>query len=169
MAGDSDLVADDTACGLGACETDSQRGLDAGASKLRWSIPLLVSAALILGGVSVYYLTGAGETVTAMQDRLRALPALGMFGIAIFGLITVAGNVGRRNVVRIAALTAAGLLLLYGVNSAVQVVYLHPDAPVEPLIYTQTSPDVPIIVEEIRRASINQTATIEVRKIPQVA
>ena len=122
-----------------------------------WSIPLLVSAALILGGVSVYYLTGAGETVTAMQDRLRALPALGMFGIAIFGLITVAGNVGRRNVVRIAALTAAGLLLLYGVNSAVQVVYLHPDTPVEPLIYTQTSPDVPIIVEEIRRASINQT------------
>jgi uncharacterized protein (TIGR03663 family) len=122
-----------------------------------WSIPLLVTVALVVGGVAMYYLTGAGETQNALQDRLRALPALGMFGIAIFGLITVAGNVGARNVARVAALTAAGLLLLYGVNSAVQVVYLHPDTPVEPLIYTQTSPDVPVIVEEIKRTAISQT------------
>lgn len=131
-----------------------------------WSIPLLVSAALILGGVSLYYLTGSGDTTSAMQDRLRALPALGMFGIAIFGLVTVGGNVGWRNVMRIAALTAAGLLLMYGINSAVQVVYLHPDTPVEPLIYTQTSPDVPVIMDEIRRASIAKTRNDRTKEDP---
>ncbi|CAA9369942.1 MAG: FIG00500444: hypothetical protein, partial [uncultured Chloroflexia bacterium] len=71
-----------------------------------------------------------------------------------------------RNVVRVAGLTAAGLLLLYGINSAVQVVYLHPDTPVEPLIYTQTSPDVPIIVDEIKRAAISQTRNDRTKEDP---
>jgi uncharacterized protein (TIGR03663 family) len=122
-----------------------------------WSLPLLVIAALVLAGVSAYYLSGAGATQAAFRDRLRALPALAMFGIALFGLQIVAGHIGIRTALRLAALTVAGILLLYGVRAAVQVVYLHPDTPVEPLIYTQTAPDVPLIVDQIERTAINQT------------
>ncbi|MDQ5852153.1 MAG: TIGR03663 family protein, partial [Chloroflexota bacterium] len=122
-----------------------------------WSVPPLVLAAIVLGGVGVYYLSGGGATLAALRDRLRALPALAMFGAAIFGLVAVAANIGVRNVLRLAALTVAAILLLYGIRAAVQVVYLHPDTPVEPLIYTQTAPDVPVFVDQIQRLAINQT------------
>jgi hypothetical protein len=114
-----------------------------------WSLPLLVIVALVLAGVAAYDLTGAGVTQAAFQDRLRALPALAMLGIALFGLQIVATNIGMRTALRLGALTVAGILLLYGIRAAVQVVYLHPDTPVEPLIYTQTAPDVPVIVDQI--------------------
>ncbi|HZG67146.1 MAG TPA: flippase activity-associated protein Agl23, partial [Herpetosiphonaceae bacterium] len=127
------------------------------AERRGWAVPLLIGAALVLAGVAVYYLSGAGSTVSALQDRLRSLPALLLLGAAIFGLMTFAGSLGTRVVLRLAALTVAGLLLLYGVRAAVQVVYLHPDTPVEPLIYTQTAPDVPVIVGQIRRTAISQT------------
>ena len=122
-----------------------------------WSVPPLVIAALVLTGVAAYYLSGGGATVTALRDRLRALPALALLGATIFGLITIAANVGGRTVLRLAALSLAGILLLYGIRTAVHVVYVHPDVPVEPLIYTQTSPDVPILVDQIRRTAISQT------------
>jgi uncharacterized protein (TIGR03663 family) len=122
-----------------------------------WSLPLLVIVALVLAGVAAYDLTGAGVTQAAFQDRLRALPALAMLGIALFGLQIVATNIGMRTALRLGALTVAGILLLYGIRAAVQVVYLHPDTPVEPLIYTQTAPDVPVIVDQIKRTAINQT------------
>lgn len=122
-----------------------------------WSVPLLGGGALILACISAFYLSGAGATQSALQYRLHALPALGLFGATIFGLITVAGYVGTRNVLRVTALTLAGLLLLYGVRAAVQVVYLHPDTPVEPLIFVQTAPDVPVVIDEIRQIAINQT------------
>ena len=131
-----------------------------------WAVPPLVIAALVLAGVATYYLSGAGVTVAALQDRLRALPALVMLGAAIFALATIGANIGARTVLRLVALTLAGLLLLYGVRAAVQVVYLHPDTPVEPLIYTQTAPDVPVIVDQIRRTAISQTRNDRSREDP---
>ncbi len=126
-------------------------------SRRGWSIPLLLIAALVLAGVGVYYLTGGGTTQAATSDRLRSLPALAMFGAALFGLLTVGSTIGARTTLRLVALTVSGILLLYGLRAAVQVVYLHPDTPVEPLIYTQTAPDVPIIVKQIEQTAINQT------------
>ncbi len=122
-----------------------------------WSVPLLVVVTVVLGGVAAYYLSGAGATQAAMSERLRAFPALGLFALTLFTLFTVAARIGGRNTGRLAALTGAAVLLLYGVRSAVQVVYLHPDTPIEPLIYTQTAPDVPAIVREIDQVSINRS------------
>ena len=50
-----------------------------------------------------------------------------------------------------AGVAAAAALLLFGwsLRSTVAVTYLHPDTPVEPLIYTQTSPDVPELMRVI--------------------
>ena len=122
-----------------------------------WSVPLLAIAAAVLAGVAAFYLSGAGSTQAAMSERLRAFPALGLFGVTLFALFTVASRIGNGNALRLGALTLAGVLLLYGVRSAVQVVYLHPDTPIEPLIYTQTAPDVPRIVEEIEQLAINRS------------
>ena len=53
---------------------------------------------------------------------------------------------------RVAAANAAVVLVLLAagsVRTAVDVTYGHPDTPIEPLIYTQTSPDVPRIARQI--------------------
>jgi DNA-binding beta-propeller fold protein YncE len=46
---------------------------------------------------------------------------------------------------------------LYGIRAMTLVVFRHPDVPIEPLVYTQTSPDVPVLVDQIEQLSINQS------------
>jgi sugar lactone lactonase YvrE len=49
---------------------------------------------------------------------------------------------------------ALGVLAIFGANyvrTSLMVVYDHPDVPVEPLIYVQSTPDVPFITNEINR------------------
>jgi uncharacterized protein (TIGR03663 family) len=47
------------------------------------------------------------------------------------------------------ALAGAGLLALLTVRNGAAVAYGHPDTPVEPLIYTQSSPDIPVLARQI--------------------
>ena len=51
----------------------------------------------------------------------------------------------------VAGLVVGALLLALSLRTAGGVVYAHPDTPLEPLIYTQTSPDVPALAAEIER------------------
>src|SRR5207249_1913629 len=46
----------------------------------------------------------------------------------------------------------------YGLRSMSLVNYSHGDVPVEMLVYTQTSPDVPIVANQILRLSRDETA-----------
>ena len=46
-------------------------------------------------------------------------------------------------------LAGSGLLLALSLRTAADVSYGHPDTPVEPLIYTQTAPDIPTLAREI--------------------
>ena len=48
-----------------------------------------------------------------------------------------------------AAVAAGALLLALSLRAAFGVAYAHPDTPLEPLIYTQTSPEVPALLREI--------------------
>ena len=48
-----------------------------------------------------------------------------------------------------AAVAAGALLLALSLRTAFEVAYAHPDTPLEPLIYTQTSPEVPALLREI--------------------
>ena len=94
--------------------------------KMPWlNVHLAVPLALLAG-------QAAGAALPAAARRLRGPGA------------------GRR------AWTAAGagaalaaLLLGVSLRAAFEVSYRHPDTPVEPLIYTQTSPDVPALAREI--------------------
>lgn len=47
--------------------------------------------------------------------------------------------------------TVAIVLLVLSLRTARDVSYSHPDTPIEPLIYTQTTPDVPVLAQEIER------------------
>ena len=47
------------------------------------------------------------------------------------------------------AVAAAGLALTLSLRTAGDVSFRHPDTPVEPLIYTQTAPDIPTLADEI--------------------
>jgi len=127
-----------------------------------WAVPLLTLVLVITLGVSVYTFAGGGgadasNTVSDIAGRIRGIVPLIVSGLCLFGLLQIGNRLGGRVVWRIAALTAALVLLVYGVRATTLVVYRHPDTPVEPLIYTQTAPDVPILVDQIERIAINQT------------
>ncbi len=84
----------------------------------------------------------------ALPLALLAARALGLAASSVVPRLRGAAAVP----VRAGALAAALLLALLfaaSVRASVEVTYAHPDTPVEPLIYTQTSPDVPALLRQI--------------------
>ncbi len=85
------------------------------------ALPLAMLAALV-----------AGRVLPAVRDRLHApRPPTWLWGVTGIGSALVA------------------LTLALTVRTGYEVSFVHPDTPVEPLIYTQTSPDVPVLAREI--------------------
>lgn len=93
----------------------------------------------------------------AQTNLLQGIIPLIIAGVLIYGLLTLGQQLGSRVVFALMGLTLATLMGAYMVRASWLVVYTHPDTPIEPLIYTQTSPDVPRYVEEMHRLAINQT------------
>ncbi len=122
-----------------------------------WAVPLLLLVTLITLLVGLFFVSGAGDTLTATQTKSKGFSALILAGLTVAGLWFIGTEIGPRLVLRLSALTLAGVLVLYSVRAISLVVYTHPDTPVEPLIYTQTSPDIPVMVDLIRQTAINQT------------
>lgn len=88
----------------------------------------------------------ATQSVTLQRLALAILIA-GVVG----GLVYLWPKWGRDTVMPGIAL---GVLAVFGagyVRTSLMVVYDHPDVPVEPLIYVQSTPDVPFISDEIER------------------
>lgn len=101
-------------------------------------------------------LSFAGEKMPWLTVHL-ALPLAVLGGYAIGRVVPAfLGAVRHRHTAAWAwsgAGASVGLMVLLAalsVRGAVQVSYGHPDTPIEPLIYTQTSPDVPLLAGEIR-------------------
>jgi uncharacterized protein (TIGR03663 family) len=122
-----------------------------------WTVPLLTLLLVSTTFVAAYAFSGSSQTVDGLRSRLQGLVPIVFAGLCMFGLLTVGSWFGGRVVLRLAGLTVAAVLFLYGIRASTLVVFRHPDTPVEPLIYTQTAPDVPILVNQIRQVAINQT------------
>ncbi|HEX6288024.1 MAG TPA: flippase activity-associated protein Agl23 [Herpetosiphonaceae bacterium] len=122
-----------------------------------WTVPLLTLLLVSSTFVAAYAFSGSSQTVDGLRARLQGLIPIVFAGLCMFGLLTIASWFGGRVVLRLAGLTVAAVLLLYGIRATTLVVYRHPDTPIEPLIYTQTAPDVPILVRQINQIAINQT------------
>lgn len=122
-----------------------------------WAVPLLALLAIISLLVGSTLLGNRDATQTGVESLFRGLMVLLVAGVAVFGLWTLGTQIGQRNMLRLTALSLAGVLALYSVRAISLVVYQHPDTPVEPLIYTQTSPDVPRVMAVVEQTALNQS------------
>jgi uncharacterized protein (TIGR03663 family) len=92
------------------------------------------------------------------QMGVRAV-ALFIFAAALLGLASwLAYKMMPGRAIKIVALTFCIVLLGYGLRSMMLVDYRHSDVPIEMLIYTQSSPDVPIVADMITRLSRDETS-----------
>ena len=69
---------------------------------------------------------------------------------------------------KVVGLTFSVILLAYGLRSMMLANYRHGDVPVEMLVYTQSSPDVPIVADMILRLSRDETAFDSTRNADDV-
>lgn len=122
-----------------------------------WAAAPLALLLVISVGVAAFAFAGGDATVGGVQSRLRGLIPLLVAGASLFGLLTIAGLVGSRLVWRLSALAIAAVLLGYTIRATTLVNFLYPDTPIEPLVYTQTAPDVPILVRQIEQIALNET------------
>ncbi|HEX5416720.1 MAG TPA: hypothetical protein VFZ25_13705, partial [Chloroflexota bacterium] len=116
---------------------------------------LALGLALILAIVAGAAIVGQGSpldatTTISMQQALFQW----VVELAVFvGLVYLAAHywskVGSPTARRVAALAIALILFGFTVRAAWQVNYYHGDIPVEMLIYTQTSPDVGLVMNQI--------------------
>jgi uncharacterized protein (TIGR03663 family) len=86
------------------------------------------------------------QSVTLQRLALAILVAA-----VVGGLVYLAPRWGREVVVPGIALGALAIFGAAYMRTSLMVVYDHPDVPVEPLIYVQSTPDVPFISNEIER------------------
>lgn len=128
--------------------------------------PVLVFLLVIALSVAVWRLQTPGEGQEAQRNLLQGVIPLMIGGGLIYSLLTIAQHIGARAVLSLAGLTVATVLGAYMIHASWMVVYDHPDTPVEPLIYTQTSPDVTRYVKDIYELSITMSRNHRTDKDP---
>lgn len=137
------------------------QALGAWLERLDWRRLLLTPSLCVLGlGLLALALTGAAlglsavRALTPLERQSFALERLS-YVLALAGI--VAGIVWtrrrRREALVGAPLTIAGLTALgaFYIHTSWQLSYAHGDIPVEMMVYVQSSPDVPLVVQEIER------------------
>ncbi len=120
-------------------------------------VPPAVLVMLIAFIVFLWRYYSAGEGQEGQATLVQSLVPLIIAGGIFFGLLTLGSRIGMRVLLSLTALTFAVVLGAYMLRSTWLAVYEHPDTPVELLVYTQTSPDVPRYVRDIEELAINLT------------
>jgi uncharacterized protein (TIGR03663 family) len=100
----------------------------------------------------------------AFQDGpaywLRKGTGIILFMFTVYQLYLLGEKIRFPTVARLIAFTILAMWGLYTVRSMVIGVYRQPDVPRELLVYTQTSPDVPIVVKQIEEIAANLTRSV---------
>ncbi len=141
-------------------ETESEKpsaGVGASPRLQMGFVPLAVVLMLVALGVAIWRLTIPAEGQEAQQHLLQGLVPLILAGALLYWLLNAALRFSTRVVLSLAGLTLAALLGAYMIRATWMAVYEHPDVPVELLVYTQSAPDVPRYVTDIRELAINLT------------
>jgi DNA-binding beta-propeller fold protein YncE len=129
-------------------------------------IPGLLALTILALGVAYWRISTPATDLQGQSSVLQGLVPLLVGGGALYGLLTIGQRAGWRATAALCGLTVAAVLGASMVRSTWMVVYDHPDTPVEPLVYVQSSPDVPLIVREIRELAINQTRNVRSENDP---
>jgi sugar lactone lactonase YvrE len=122
-----------------------------------WLVPLATFLTVVAVGVALWQFGQPGSGQGAQSSMLQGIVPLLIAGALIYGLLTLATHFSGRVILALVALTFAGVLGAYSVRASWLAVYRHPDTPIELLVYTQTAPDVPRHVADIRALAINLT------------
>ncbi len=120
-------------------------------------VPLVTALAVVAIGVALWRIGAGAPGQEWQRNLLQGLVPLFIAGGLVYALLTLAGMLGARPVLALVGLTLALGIGAYTVRATWMVVYHHPDTPIEPLIYTQTAPEVPRYVADIREMAINLT------------
>ncbi len=101
---------------------------------------------------------GFGRVVVASDTILSwaQVVLVSTIGLALFGLSVWMWRTRRLDgrIARASIFLVFGVILLaYCLKSSIALNYQHPDVAIEPMIYTQTTPEVPLFVERLDRLS----------------
>lgn len=138
------------------------RHVDWAAVRSRWGwliVPLVAGAVILLLAAASRFGGAEGAAQVAQQSKLGGWMLV--FLAVIIGVIIwrIGTAIGRRSTIRMVALGLVLMLGIYTIRSAINAAYRQADVPVEFLVYTQTAPDVPIIVREIERIAVTENRT----------
>ncbi|MSP22461.1 MAG: TIGR03663 family protein [Dehalococcoidia bacterium] len=98
-------------------------------------------------------LTLAGEKMPWLTVHV-ALPLAILAGYVLGQVVgALRAPAGARRVGAALAFASMAFLVALSIRNGAAVSYNHPDTPIEPLIYTQTSPDIPVIARQIEAYS----------------
>lgn len=125
--------------------------------RLAWAAGApLYALAVVLTILVLGAMLGTGDpflgTPLQQQQKIFQLVGLGLIGAGFAGLaVTTARRLGWPLSLKLLPLTALALLVPLWLRTAWQAVYFHGDIPVEMIVYTQTAPDVGLVMREIER------------------
>lgn len=125
-------------------------GLKAPLGRTMWLVPGATVLTLASIAVGIAQLSGG---TNAVQGIFPLLVAAGL----LYGLFYLASKSSYADISRLVLLTVVVLLTAYTVRASWLINFEAPDTARDPMVYTQTSPDVPRIVKLVRDLAVNQT------------
>ncbi len=117
---------------------------------------LVYAVTLVLAVVALVSLLGRSlplgmplSSIAAQQALFQWVGMLAVLAVLAWLAAHYGRRIGRRAGGQLAAVAALTLLMAFSIHTAWQAVYYHGDIPVEMLVYTQTSPDVGLVMKQI--------------------
>jgi uncharacterized protein (TIGR03663 family) len=134
----------------------------------KWLVPPAFLLILVVFGVAMWrlHLASVTEGRAAQSSILQAVIPLLTGGVLVYAVLTIGAKIGARVLLSLLGLTLAAVLGAYMLRSTWLVVYHHPDTPIEPMIYTQTAPEIPRYVEDMEKMSRNLTRSVRTEENP---
>ncbi|MFN5927421.1 MAG: flippase activity-associated protein Agl23 [Roseiflexaceae bacterium] len=117
-----------------------------------WRIPGAVFLAMLAIGVGLAQISNSSGT-TNVQGFIPLVVGIGF----LYAIFAMSNKTGYADTSRLALLTLVGLLTAYSIRASWMINYEAPDTPRDPMVYTQTAPDVPRIVKDVRELAVNLT------------
>jgi len=121
---------------------------------VRMAVPSVSSRLVLALGPAAAAL--AVIILIVLSASIAAVVLAVLLALVAAAAVAVAGQAGRRALVQAGTATVAAGLLVFSIRTAGVASFEHGDIPVELLVYTQTSPDVPRLrdaIEEVAEAS----------------
>ena len=125
---------------------------------------LMFAATLVMIGMAINFprkgtlnvglnqlVTDNDITTAVIQMILVGFVGLGLFGFSLW--LWLRGSLTGQTARAVIMVLLGSILFAYCVKSSIALNYDHPDTTVEPMIYTQTTPEVPLFVQRLDRLS----------------